>query len=139
MHVWKCLLVSIVTSNNSIFLLIYLTRVCIYQTPMQWEDMTQGQFLSIIKSFSFSKTGCLNKEPTLAYYLPIAGGRTDGFILSQKHWHEVKHRQSCPGFKFRLPIPYTSTVIVMGCLSQIVYLVHARKTLDDTMWNLHRI
>ena len=32
--------------------------------------------------FSFSKTGCLTKakEPSLPYYLPIAGARTDGFI-----------------------------------------------------------
>ena len=32
--------------------------------------------------FSFSKTSCLTKaeEPTLPYYLPIAGGRIIGFI-----------------------------------------------------------
>ena len=32
--------------------------------------------------FSFSWTSCLTKaeEPSLSYYLPIAGGRTTGFI-----------------------------------------------------------
>ena len=32
--------------------------------------------------FSFSKTSCFNKaeEPSLPYYLPIAGGRIIGFI-----------------------------------------------------------
>ena len=32
--------------------------------------------------FSFSKTSCLTKaeEPSLSYYLPIAGGRIIGFI-----------------------------------------------------------
>ena len=36
--------------------------------------------------FSFSKTSCLTKaeEPSLSYYLPIAGGRIIGFIPSPK-------------------------------------------------------
>ena len=49
--------------------------------------MTQGQFLkwSLIglnSEFSFSQTSCLAKaeEPSLPYYLRIAGGRIIGFI-----------------------------------------------------------
>ena len=50
--------------------------------------MTQGQFflkwsLTGLKSeFSFSYTSCLTKaeEPSLSYYLPIAGGGIIGFI-----------------------------------------------------------
>ena len=37
---------------------------------------------SLNSEFSFSKTSCLTKavEPSLHYYLPIAGGRIIGFI-----------------------------------------------------------
>ena len=50
-------------------------------TPPLEQDMTQGQFfkrsLTGLKSeFSFSKA----QEPSLPYYLPIAGGRIIGFI-----------------------------------------------------------
>ena len=49
--------------------------------------MTLGQFLKrsltgLNSDFSFSETSCLTKaeEPSLPYYLPIAGGRIIGFI-----------------------------------------------------------
>ena len=49
--------------------------------------MTQGQFFKqsltgLNSEFSFSYTSCLTKakEPSLSYYLPIAGGRIIGFI-----------------------------------------------------------
>ena len=49
--------------------------------------MTQGQFFKrsltgFNSEFSFSYTSCLTKaeEPSLPYYLPIAGGRIIGFI-----------------------------------------------------------
>ena len=49
--------------------------------------MTQGQFFKrsltgLNSGFSFSYTSCLTKaeEPSLSYYLPIAGGRIIGFI-----------------------------------------------------------
>ena len=49
--------------------------------------MTQGQFFKrsltgLNSQFSFSLTSCLSKaeEPSLPYYLPIAGGRIIGFI-----------------------------------------------------------
>ena len=49
--------------------------------------MTQGQFFKqsltgLNSEFSFSKTSYLTKaeEPSLLYYLPIAGGRIIGFI-----------------------------------------------------------
>ena len=56
-------------------------------TPPLGQDMTQGQFfkwslIGLNSEFSFSKTSCLTKaeEPSLSYYLPIAGGRIIGFI-----------------------------------------------------------
>ena len=60
------------------------------QTPPLGQDMTQAQFfkrsLTGLKSeFSFSWTSCFTKaeEPSLSYYLPIAGGRIIGFIPFQ--------------------------------------------------------
>ena len=60
----------------------------IYRTPPLGQDMTQGQFFKrsltgLNSEFSFSWTTCLTKaeEPSLAYYLPIAGGGIIGFIL----------------------------------------------------------
>ena len=54
-------------------------------TPPLGQDMTQGQFFK--RSFTglnseFSLTSCLTKteEPSLPYYLLIAGGRINGFI-----------------------------------------------------------
>ena len=59
----------------------------IYLTPLLGQDMTQGQFFKrslagLNSEFSFSQTSCLTKaeEPSLPYYLPIAGGRIIGFI-----------------------------------------------------------
>ena len=56
-------------------------------TPPHGQDMTQGQFFKrsltgLSSEFFFSKTSCLTKaeEPTLPFYLPIAGGRIIGFI-----------------------------------------------------------
>ena len=44
--------------------------------------------------FSFSYTSCLTKakEPSLPYYLPIAGREEKDSCLSQGHWHELKHK-----------------------------------------------
>ena len=53
-------------------------------TPSLEQDMTQGQrnLTGLNSEFSFSETSCLTKaeEPTLPYYLAIAGGRIFGFI-----------------------------------------------------------
>ena len=56
-------------------------------TPPLGLDMTQGQcfkrsLTGLNSEFSFSWTSCLTKaeEPSLSYYLPIAGGRIIGFI-----------------------------------------------------------
>ena len=57
------------------------------QTNPLGQDMTQGQFFKpsltgLKPDFFFSETSCLTKaeEPSLPYYLPIAGGRIIGFI-----------------------------------------------------------
>ena len=59
----------------------------IYTIPPLGQDMTQGQFLKrsltgLNSEFSLSSTSSLTKaeEPSLLYYLPIAGGRIIGFI-----------------------------------------------------------
>ena len=61
--------------------------IYIYPTPPLGQDMTQGQFFKRIltglnSEFSFSYTSCLSKpeEPSLSYYLPIAGERIIGLI-----------------------------------------------------------
>ena len=49
-----------------------------FLTPTLWVGCDTR---SIFKFF-FSQTSCLieAKEPSLPYYFPIAGGRTDGFM-----------------------------------------------------------
>ena len=61
--------------------------VCIYPTPLQKLDITQGQFskwslTGLNSDFFFSLTGCHTKvkEPSLSYYLLIAGGRIVGIL-----------------------------------------------------------
>ena len=56
------------------------------RTPPFGQDKTQGQFFKrsltgFNSEFYFCKTSCLTKaeEPSLSYYLPIAGGRIIGF------------------------------------------------------------
>ena len=70
-----------------IYIVISAMFYPIYPTPPLGQYMTQGQFFKrsltgFNSEFSFSKTSCLNKaeEPSLSYYLPIAGGRIIGFI-----------------------------------------------------------
>ena len=82
-------------NGNSVHLVVFLCLEVwelrffyhIYPTPPLVQDMTQGQFFKrnltgLNSEFSFSKTSCLTKaeEPSLSYYLPIAGGRIIGFI-----------------------------------------------------------
>ena len=60
--------------------------IYIYTTSLHDEDVIQTQFLSgvleVSNPFSFSLTGLLTKVlvPDRPYYLPIAAGRTDGFL-----------------------------------------------------------
>ena len=63
--------------------------------------------------FSFSKTSCLTKaeEPSLSYYLPIAGGRIIGFIPFPKGisamWNVIS-----PGFELVSPCPIPATITI---------------------------
>ena len=86
---------------------IYVS-VCIYPTHLQ---LTRCNTRSIFKQskaglnseFFFPQTGCLTKakEPNLPYYLPIVGGRKDGFMplcckkimdfYTRKHTHIRTH------------------------------------------------
>ena len=75
------------------FINIYpISMICMLSylpTPPPGQDRTQGQFFKrsltgLNSEFSFSYTICLTKaeEPSLPYYLSIAGGRIIGFIPS---------------------------------------------------------
>ena len=73
-------------ANARVYLrLTYLTSdwpiYHIYPTPRLGQDMTQ-QFNRFEFRVPFSETSCFNKaeEPSLSYYLTIAGGRIIGFI-----------------------------------------------------------
>ena len=59
----------------------YLLQLPYLPTPPLGQDMTQGQFFKrsltdLNSELFFSQTSCLTKaeEPSLPYYLPIAGG-----------------------------------------------------------------
>ena len=60
--------------------------------------------------FSFSQTSCLAKaeEPSLSYYLPIAGGRIFGFIPFPRVLVLCECNQS--GFELVSPCPYPATI-----------------------------
>ena len=85
----------------------------IYPTPPLGQNMTQGQLFKrsltgLNSQFSFSKTSCLTKaeEPSLPYYLPIAGRRIIGFIpfprvLVLCEMHSVQDLNSCHRVQFR--------------------------------------
>ena len=64
-------------------------------------------FTGLNSEFSFSYTSCLTKaeEPSLPYYLPIAGGRQIGFIPFTRVL-VLCEMQSRPGFELVLPCPY---------------------------------
>ena len=59
----------------------------IFTKPSTWtgydtRSIFKQSLTGLTSEFSFSKTSCLTKaeEPSLPYYLPIAGGRITGFI-----------------------------------------------------------
>ena len=64
--------------------LVCLVYITIFTSPSARAGYgTRSVFKRSLKSeFSFSKTSCLTKaeDPSLPYYLPIAGGRIIGFI-----------------------------------------------------------
>ena len=61
-----------------LYLYLLPTRRAGYDTRSIFKRSLTG----LNPEFSFSKTSCLTKaeEPSLPYYLPIAGGRMIGFI-----------------------------------------------------------
>ena len=64
--------------------------------------------------FSFSLTSCLTKaeEPSLSYYLPIAGGRIIGFIPFSRVLVLCECNQSRPGFELVSPCPFPTTITI---------------------------
>ena len=75
--------------------------------------------------FSFSCTDFHTKvkEPSLRYYLPMAG-----FILSQRYKFNAKCKQPRPGFEFILPIPFSTTVAITQRVYIYIYIVIHRQT-----------
>ena len=64
--------------------------------------------------FSFSWTSCLTKaeEPSLSYYLPIAGGRIIGFIPFPRALVLCEMQSSRPGFELESPCPFPRTITI---------------------------
>ena len=85
-RIWTRVAVSIFYDDNH-YTTGRLTNLHL-PTPLLGQDMTQGQYCfkwslkGLNSEFSFSKTSCLTNavEPSLPYYLLIAGGRIIGFI-----------------------------------------------------------
>ncbi len=86
-------LIPLPVNINIIFKLYYLTGIIpnyncvstiIFTNPSARAGYdTRSIFKRSLTEFSFSLASCLTKteEPSLPYYLPIAGGRIIGFIL----------------------------------------------------------
>ena len=76
--------------------------------------MTQGQFLSGVlnSEFSFSQTSCLTKaeEPSLSYYLPIAGRKNIWIHTFPKDICEMQSVSSRIELVSLCPIPTTITI-----------------------------
>ena len=97
-RIWTRVAVSIPPTTITI-----TPRAPLFFSPPLGQDMTQGQFFKrsltgFNSEFSFSLTSCLTKaeEPSLPYYLPIAGGRIFGFIpFRSRIWTRVAVSISC--------------------------------------------
>ena len=108
-------------------------------TPPLGQDMTQGQLfkrslIGLNSEFSFSYTSCQTKaeEPSLSYYLPIAGGRIFGFIpfprvlvlcemqsVSSMIWTRAAVSISCDGHLYYTTgtyIMFYNILIIVGYL-----------------------
>ena len=114
--------------------------VCI-STLLHEQDATQSQFFmrsltGLNSEFSFSLTVCLTKvkEPSLPYYLRIAGGRIIGFIpfpkvlalcemqtVSSRIWTQVAVSISNDGIHYTTNAfhthTYTHIIIIISCRS----------------------
>ena len=84
---WKrCLLVTLDNGHQLFIENIWMLPFPYLPIPSLGQDMTQGQFLSgvyqvWIQSFTSRLVGSSRaEEPSLSYYLPIAGRRIMGFI-----------------------------------------------------------
>ena len=75
---WPLLFVRLVTELKGFGALFIFT----YWTGYDTRSIFKRSLTGLNSEFSFSKTSCLTKaeEPSLSYYLPIAGGRIIGFI-----------------------------------------------------------
>ena len=64
--------------------------------------------------FSFSQTSCLTKaeEPSLSYYLPIAGGRIIGFIPFPRVLVLCEMQSVSSRFELKSPCPIPMTITI---------------------------
>ena len=75
----------------------------------------------LISGFSFSYTSCITKaeEPSLSYYLPIAGGRIIGFIPFSRVLLLCEMQKSRRGLKLVSPCPFRTTMTITPQLNVI--------------------
>ena len=96
--------------------IIYIYIYIYLKTPLQEQDVKQGQFfnLSWNSVFSFCKIGwhIEVKEPSLPYYLPIFGKRILGYILLQKLLVLCEMQTSRLGFELGSPCPFFTTITI---------------------------
>ena len=119
----------------------------IYPTLPHGQDMTQGQFFKrsltgLNSEFSFSQTSCPTKaeEPSLSYYLPIAGGRIIGFIPFPRVLVLCEMQSVSSRFELMSPCssPTTITITLLPERRGRVNIIKRRNQTnmsDATIWN----
>ena len=77
-YIYVCVCVCVCVCIHMCIIFILFTQPLCLGTKSIFKQSLTG----LNSEFSFSETSCLTKseEPSLPYYLPIAGGRIIGFI-----------------------------------------------------------
>ena len=81
-----------------------------YDTSSIFKQILTG----LNSEFSFSKTSCLTKaeEPSLSYYLPIAGGRIIGFIPFRRALVLCEMQSASSRIELVSPCPFHMTITI---------------------------
>ena len=138
------------------FGLVWFYCISYLPTPAIGQDMTQGQFLKrgltgFNSEFSFSKNSCLTKaeEPSLPYYLPIAGGRIIGFIpfprvvlcemqsVSSRIWTRVAETISCDNNHYTTGTPKQFQDNRLWMMAMVLlHINHCSFFMTNLSWNI---
>ena len=119
-------LVSSLLNYFMLWSVIFASNYTYLPHHFAWEgynamSIFQWRITVLNSEFSFSLSGCHTKvkEPSLSYYLPIAGGKIYGCIPFLKYWPSEKCKQPYPGFELRslypFPMPITITPMSICC------------------------